>query len=66
MIEAILTIVGTALIGALGWTFQLGTRVAILETKEPDLKALIEEKFKGVNFRLDNIEETLQNGFHGE
>ena len=64
MLEAVVTFLGTAFLGALGWIFHLGTRVAIIETQYEGLQELINTRFDEVNRRLERIEHSM-NGHLG-
>lgn len=57
--DAILGVATLAGFGALGWALQLSERITVVEVEYEGLKALINEKFDGVNGRLDRIEEKL-------
>lgn len=59
MIETVLGILGTAFIGVIGWTVQLGSRVSVLESRHVDLMTLINTQFREVNRRLDRIERAM-------
>ena len=59
MLEAVVGILGTAVIGVFGWAFQLSNRVSVIEAENEGLRELINTKFAEVNRRLDRIEEKL-------
>jgi hypothetical protein len=59
MLEAIIGLLGTALLGTLGWAVQLSSEVKIVKTEQEGLKELIEAKFDEVNRRLDRIERAM-------
>lgn len=64
--DIIISILGSgAFIGVFGWVFQLGSRVSILETQQPDLKELINTQFEDVNRRLDRIERAMNGQLRG-
>lgn len=59
MLEAIVTFLGAALLGVFGWAFQISNKISVIEAEYEGLRELINEKFKGVNDRLDRIEDKL-------
>ena len=59
MLEYLTGLLGTALLGVIGWAFQLNSRVSVLEQQHVDLKELITEKFDAVTDRLERIEDAL-------
>lgn len=62
----IISILGSgAFIGALGWILQLGGRVTVLETQQPDLKELINSQFADVARRLGRIEKAMNGQLKG-
>lgn len=56
MLDYITGSLGTLLLAALGWTFQLNSRVSVLEQQHIDLKELINTRFDNSDSRLDRIE----------
>jgi len=50
---------GTALLGVMGWAFQLHSRVGVLEQQHLDLKDLINYRFDNTDSRLDRIERSM-------
>lgn len=61
MLEAVVGILGTAVLGIFGWAFQLSNRVSVIETEYEGLQALINSKFDEVNRRLARIEHGMNN-----
>lgn len=60
MVEAIVTLLGTGLLGVFGWAVQVGNRVTILETQRDALETYLESKFEEVHRRLDDIDESVR------
>lgn len=60
MFNILVSILGSAIIGILGWIFtkaeNLATRVTILETQQKPLLDLINNRFDAIEDRLDRIE----------
>lgn len=56
MLEYLIGFLGTALLGVIGWAFQLSSRVSVLEQQHVDLKELINTRFDSVDIRLERIE----------
>jgi hypothetical protein len=58
--EAIITVLGTSIFGAVGWAFiraeSLSTRVTVLETKEDTIMEYLKSRFDGIDARLTRIE----------
>lgn len=66
MLSTILGILGSgAFVAAFGWVLQLGNRITILETQQPDLKELINSQFDDVSQRLDRIERAMNGALKG-
>lgn len=59
MLETVLGLMGTAMLGVAAWTFQLGNRVTRIETRQDDLPTLLDAKFDPINQRLARIERAL-------
>lgn len=62
MLETLVGLLGTALLGVLGWAFQLQNRVTIIETQQDNLVTLINTRFDAVENRLERIEEKIWSG----
>lgn len=54
-----------AALALVGWVFQLGSRVTVLETQQPDLKELINAQFADVARRLTRIEGAMNGQLKG-
>ena len=65
MLETMMSVMGTAVLGVFGWALHLNTRVSVLESQRESLKELIEARFDAVENRLDRIERAM-NGHLGE
>lgn len=65
MLQTIVSLLGTALIGVIAWTVQLGNRVSVTETRQQDLPALLDAKFDPINVRLARIERSLNGHLKG-
>ena len=59
MLETLVGVLGTGMLGVITWCFRINSRVAVLEAGKSDLKELIGTKFDEVNRRLERIEERL-------
>jgi hypothetical protein len=59
LIETVVGVLTTGLLGVVAWAFQLGTRVSVAESKYEDLVILINTKFDEVNRRLGRIERVM-------
>ena len=59
MLEAVVSVLGIATIGIIGWAFQISNRVTAIEKEHEGLRELMITQFKEVNRRLDRIEEKL-------
>ena len=66
MLSALVGIIGTALLGVIGWAFSLQSRVSVLEADKVSLRELLDAKLEnisgqvvGVTIRLDRIERKL-------
>lgn len=63
MLTIISGILGSGIfLAAITFVFNLNNRLTVVETRQDDLPALIEEKFESVEKRLDRIERSM-NGF---
>ena len=63
MLETIISVIGTGLLGVAAWAFNLQSRVAVLEEhktqavdRETILKELIDVKLENISERLKRIE----------
>lgn len=76
MFNAIITVMGAAILGIFGWAFQLNSRVSVQETKHDDLKDLINTKmdalkdniefnYNSISARLDRIERAMNGALKG-
>lgn len=70
MLDIIVGIIGTGVIGALAWIFSLGNRVSVVETKQSgsetlmktqfeSLNTLLNSKFAAMDSRLERIERSM-------
>lgn len=59
MLESIMSIIGTVVIGVIGWSFQLSNKVSVIEAEYEGLQKLITTQFAEVNRRLSRIEDKL-------
>lgn len=56
MLEYVSSFLGTALLGVIAWSFQLNSRISVLEQQHVDLKELINLRFDATDSRLYNID----------
>ena len=63
MFDILVSIVGPALLGAVGWAFVrvegLSGRVQVLEAEKESLEALINSRFGTMGYRFDSIDSRL-------
>lgn len=59
MWEILLGVIGTGLLGVIGWAFHLNSRVAVLEAEKISFRELLEAKLENITIRLDRIERKL-------
>lgn len=59
MLDTIVGVIGTTVVGIVGWAIQLNSKVAVNAQKNDDLKELITEKFKGLDERNDQRDDDL-------
>lgn len=59
LVAPIIGVLGTALLAVVGWSFSLGTRVSVIESKHEDLLTLINTRFNEVDRRLGRIEKVM-------
>jgi hypothetical protein len=59
MIEIILGVIGTGLLGVFGWAFTLNGRVAVLEADKVSLRELLDSKLQNITDRLQRIESKI-------
>lgn len=59
MLETVTSIIGTVVIGIVGWAFQLSNKVSVIEAEYEGLQKLINAQFAEVNRRLGRIEDKL-------
>lgn len=60
MLEAIVGVIGFAILGIVGWAFQLTSRVAVVEANHEGLKELLIAQYVDLKARLDRIENNLR------
>lgn len=60
MFNAIVTVIGVAVTGLIGWGSKLQSDVRVQDQKVVDLKDLINEKLETNNVKLDNIDHRLE------
>lgn len=65
MLEAVVTVLGTALFGVVGWAFQLSNRVSVVEVQRADLEKLINARFDDMARRLGRIERGMNGHLSG-
>lgn len=56
MIEAVVTLVGTGLLGVVAWAFTMHSRVAVLEADKVTIRELLNVRLVAITERLDRIE----------
>lgn len=66
MLEALIGVLGVAVMGILGWAFTISNRVAVLEADRGSLKELIELRLVDITRRLDRIEKKLDHDTYEE
>lgn len=59
MLNVVVGIIGSALLGVIGWAINLNSRVAVLEADNVSLRELITVQFKEITRRLGRIESKL-------
>jgi hypothetical protein len=59
MLEALVGILGTAVLGVFGWSFSISNRITKMETKQEDLPKYLDAKFDGLDARLERIERAM-------
>jgi hypothetical protein len=59
MIEAIVGVLGMAMIGVIGWIVALGSRVSVLESQREDLPELLDAKLETTNVKIDEANRRL-------
>ena len=61
--DALTGMLGAAMLAVAGWVFQLGTRVPVLEPREPiereSLDKLLDQRFGSIDQRLERIERVM-------
>lgn len=57
--EAVMTIMGTALLGVIAWAFTLGSRVAVLEANKTSFERYLNSQLDNITARLVRIEAKL-------
>ena len=57
MLTTLMSLGGAALLGIIGWIFQLGNRVTVLEQKHASFVDKIEDKLDDIIDRLGRIED---------
>jgi hypothetical protein len=62
IVEALIGILGTGLLGVIGWAVQIHSRVAVLEANYENLKELLENRFDEIIRRLDRMENGKNSG----
>lgn len=63
MLEAIVGIIGTFLLGTIGWAFTLNSRVAVLEADKISLKELLTSQLIDIKERLSHIETKIDRNY---
>lgn len=58
-LSSFIVVISGMLLSVIAWAFTTQSRVSVLETKDIDLKKLIEVQFTAVNTRLDRIDKSL-------
>lgn len=56
IMNAIIGVIGLAVVGIIGWAFQMGSRVSVVEADQKSLATLINTRFEDVNHRFDRLE----------
>jgi len=75
MLEAIVSVLGAAMLAIFGWAFNLNSKVNVqeqrysdflhlIDTKFDSFETLVESKFEGSNQRLVRIERALNGALH--
>jgi hypothetical protein len=59
MLEAVVSLLGTGLIGVIAWAVTLNSRVAVLEADKITIRELIDVRLVSITERLDRIEKKI-------
>ena len=60
MLETIVGVLATFVLGIGGWAVSLNAKVSVLESRHEDLLTLIASKFDGMSEQLDNLQDVLK------